>query len=147
MEAKELMVGDWVLYNPNVFIEDEYEPPKVCYPKKINSGEDLDLAIEGCYAPIPLTPEILERIGFTVEEDPIYEECYVDVDAIEQTYTAKMKCGDVKNRYAEIRYETDEKNIDVLVGKPWQRVQMKIEYVHELQHIMRLLGIGKEIIL
>lgn len=25
MEARDLMIGDWVLYDPNVFIEDEYE--------------------------------------------------------------------------------------------------------------------------
>ena len=45
LTRKELMLGDWVMYNPNVFIEDEYEPAKDSYPTKIESGEDIDLAI------------------------------------------------------------------------------------------------------
>ena len=28
LTEKELMIGDWVMYNPNVFIEDEYESTK-----------------------------------------------------------------------------------------------------------------------
>ena len=60
LTGKEIMVGDWVMYNPNVFIEDEYEPTKEWFPTQINSGEDIDLAIEGCYTPIPLTTDILK---------------------------------------------------------------------------------------
>ena len=61
LTEKELMIGDWVMYNPNVFIEDEYEPYQEWYPMKITSGEGIELAIEGCYAPIPLTTDILVK--------------------------------------------------------------------------------------
>jgi len=64
LESKDLMIGFWVMYNPNVFIEDEYEPTKECYPIQIKSGDDIDLAIEDCYSPIPLTDEILHKLGF-----------------------------------------------------------------------------------
>lgn len=55
------------MYNPNVFIEDEYEPSKEWFPTRINNGEDIDLAIEGCYMPIPITMQILEKNGFKMD--------------------------------------------------------------------------------
>lgn len=61
MKPNELMVGDWVMYNPNVFVEDEYEPTKECYPTRISNGADIDLAVEGCYTPIPLTGNGMSR--------------------------------------------------------------------------------------
>lgn len=129
MEAKELMIGDWVLYNPNVFIEDEYEPPKPCYPTKIDSGEDLDLAIEDCYAPIPLTSEILEKNGLEKEAHRygIYDD-YYDFEMYEYndgTWLVSYHCCEMQ----------------------LQNEQLLICYVHQLQHFMRHCGIEKEIVL
>lgn len=102
--------------------------------------------------PIPLTPEILERMGFEVEEDPIYE-YDEDEDDIEHTYTAKMKCVDVRKCNTEIKYRTTYRNEIFVFSSdhyntlPSRRIDTQIEYVHELQHIMRLFGIEKEIVL
>lgn len=123
IRAEELMIGDWAMDNPNVFIEDEYEPTKECFPTKINSGEDIDLAIEGCYTPIPITPEILERNEFKQEDD----DCYLWNENLERiiwfndgyTVITSVKCDRV--------YEGHCDNI------------------HELQHALRLCGITKNI--
>lgn len=126
MEAKELMIGDWVLYDPNVFIEDEYEPYKELYPTKIENGEEIDLAIEHCYSPIPLTKEILEKNGFNFI-NCVYPAFYLKGEGIElreREYTS------------EGLYELELIVCNKIVY---------LHYVHELQHILRLCGINKEI--
>ena len=122
MKEKDLMVGDWVMYNPNVFIEDEYETAKEWFPTQINNGEDIDLAIEGCYAPIPLTPEILEKNGFTKD---------LDLDNVHYWFTLI----DEHIRFSILHV----RNVFQWLGP------LDFKYVHELQHALRLCGIKKEI--
>ena len=124
LTRKELMLGDWVMYNPNVFIEDEYEPAKDSYPTKIESGEDIDLAIQGCYKPSPLTIEILEKNGFKKE---------LDDDWIHYCYTL-INDG---TRFS-LKY--------VLSVFQWLG-PLDFKYVHELQHALKLCGIEKNIVL
>lgn len=116
------MIGDWVMYNPNVFIEDEYETAKEWFPTQINNGEDIDLAIEGCYAPIPLTPEILEKNGFTKD---------LDLDNVHYWFTLI----DEHIRFSILHV----RNVFQWLGP------LDFKYVHELQHALRLCGIKKEI--
>ena len=137
LTEKELMIGDWVMYNPNVFIDDEYETAKEWFPTQINSGEDIDLAIEGCYDSIPLTPEILEKIGFVANKHvypyPYYE--YINEKD-------KLKVGFAFPRGNRTSYK-----------EPWVYIDSEyvfVEhlpciYVHQLQHILRLCGIKKEV--
>lgn len=122
LTEKEIMIGDWVMYNPNVFIEDEYEPAKEWFPTRINSGEDIDLAIEGCYAPIPITMQILEKNGFKKG---------LDDDGIHFRYT--LITGSIS---FSLKY--------VLSVFEWLG-PLDFKYVHELQHVLRLCGIKKEI--
>jgi hypothetical protein len=118
MKANELMIGDWVIYNPNVFVDDEYESIKDYYPIQISNGEDIDLAIEGCYQPIPLTPEVLEKNGFVVES---------------------KYCHGEPLQYCEL---VDGLWIDIS-GENF--FEGKLEYVHQLQHTLSLCGIEKTI--
>lgn len=151
MEAKELMIGDWVSYNPNVFIEDEYEPTKVCYPTKISSGEDLDLAVEGCYAPILLTPEILEKndfyYGYTSSEEDLASNTIASLSEDGKGWCWDEGSGAIKvifpNESDGGMLVVDDQSFDRYL----QFVYVSTIYVHELQHIMRLCGIEKEIIL
>lgn len=124
MKTNELMVGDWVMYNPNVFIEDEYEPTKECYPTKIENGEDIDLSVEDCYTPIPLTPEILEK-----------------------NFESKCKRWYWGDEFSDI-------NIDEFTDGLWEVTVWDVEigmldckiyisYVHELQHVLKLCGIDR----
>ena len=127
------MIGDYVIFDPNVFNnnEDEYEPTKEPYPCKIESGEQIDKAVNGCYSPIPLTAEILEKNGLKN-----YEE------------------------YPEYKIKTNEYEIWVILDEPQNCVHVekfdksiptiyhsKISFVHDLQHALRLCGVDKEIVL
>ncbi len=121
LTEKDLMIGDWVMYNPNVFIEDEYETAKEWFPARINNGEDIDLAIEGCYDSIPLTTDILEKNGF------------VESHANERfsLYTLVYEGIAFSLKYVRSVFQ-------------WLG-PLDFKYVHELQHALRLCGIKKEI--
>lgn len=118
------MIDDWVMYNPNVFIEDEYEPYQEWYPMKITSGEGIELAFEDCYAPIPLTTDILEKNGFTKD---------LDADGIHYWFTLIDE---------HIRFSI------LYVRSVFQWLgPIDFKYVHELQHALKLCGITREIII
>lgn len=120
MKLEELMLNDWVLYNGN--------PCKVA-----RISERLFLEKDGkvFYAPIekisplPLTKEILEKNGVEdfdcsfhfPEDDCLWLEMNWEEDGLKWT----VNC----NEY------------DIL----------PLDYVHELQHALRLCGIDKDIIL
>lgn len=125
MEANELMIGDWVWYNNQphqirqlgIFGEnrdgDDY--PAVCVGKPNSIGLILE---RNEIEPIPLTPEILEKNGFSEnyrEEDLSYAQ----------------SCGDVIGIH--------------IYGTNGLMEEMYFKYVHELQHALRLCGIEKEI--
>lgn len=96
--------------------------------------------------PIPLTPEILARLGcFTVEEVPQYDDTYTDDE-----YTATMKYTDARKCEVTIEYNTYWKKLRAFNFDPHNRLQFtsietQIEYVHELQHIFRVLKVDKEL--
>lgn len=123
LTEKELMIGDLVMYNPNVFIEDEYEPYQEWYPMKITSGEGIELAIEDCYDSIPLTTEILEKNGFLLTAN----DTWVLID----------------------KYTNDEIIILRKIANGFimltEGMTIGLQNVHELQHVLKLLGIKKEI--
>ena len=136
IKVEELMIGDWVMYNPNVFNEDEYEPTKECFPTKINSGEDIDLAIEGCYIPLPLTPEILEKNGFRLkEESDLHEEyiagdehCIIALYFYKETIYGVSTLLDCERGFA---------------GGLDRIHKCNLLYVHQLQHALKLCEISK----
>ena len=128
LSEKDLMIGDWVMYDPNVFIEDEYVPTKECYPTIIETGEDMDSAVEGCYYPIPLTAEILEKNGFVKVENT-------------QTSTIMYSFRDTLNRIGV--FDFNHVTIDSYYTD--SSCDVFISSVHELQHALRLCGINKEI--
>lgn len=117
------MVGDWVMYDPNVFIEDEYEPTHKMYPAKIESGEDIDCAINDCYSPIPLTVEILYKNGFDCDEDGF------------------ISYNEFAINFGRDPFEEGPNLLFVWVGNS----HVELHYVHELQHALRLCQIEKEI--
>ena len=110
MEASELMIGDWVNYRG---IYNRISPADFDEHHKewINEIE-----------PIPLTPEILEKNGFTRS-----------------------------NAFVEWKYEEDDVYI-LWKPFPWIKIQSEecsvmfpCEFVHELQHALKLCNIKKEI--
>ena len=126
MRANELMIGDWVLCDTNS--ESDYEFDNVDYqPYQIQSGEDIDYAIENnklgdadVYQPLPLTTEILEKNGWRSRMNGTGEFYLIDLTIITKTITGfQMNHGHFNG--------------------------LSIHYVHELQHALKLCGIDKTI--
>lgn len=94
--------------------------------------------------PIPITPEILARMGFTIEEVPKYDNC------LDDEYTATLKCVDVRKCNVEIEYKTYRNEITVFSHDyhnilQYRSIETQVEYVHELQHILRVMKVNKEL--
>lgn len=116
MEAKELMIGDWVK-KPR---HDLYLPVDIDALKWIN-----DYLLE----PIPLTPKILEANDAEV----CYESCY------QKKYHIWMDdetCIEYK-----FSKQTEEYNNLKIYKDGGECVNIHVLYVHELQHALRLCGL------
>lgn len=132
MKANKLMIGDYVI-RKNV-------PKEILIVDTIDSIRDivyLDLDGLGIteklenIKPIPLTAEILEKNGF-----------------IKQAYDGWLISVD--NGRGQIEYRKDYFNGLLRIDynkKPFSKLMIKVKYVHELQHALRLCNINKEIIL
>jgi len=95
--------------------------------------------------PIPLTPEVLARMGFTIEEVPKYDDTYT-----EDEYTATIKCVDSRKCEVEIEYKTYWKELSAFNYDPHNRLGFTniithVEYVHELQYILKVLKVYKDL--
>ena len=85
--------------------------------------------------PIPLTPEILEKNGF---------EMVLDKDKLP---TYRIKWTRNPNLYFTVFTGVDGYWNPVGFGVTIAGVNGAIDYVHQLQHAMKLCGINKEIVL
>lgn len=135
INAKDLMIGDWVNYRPGWINEEtnqvEYEsgtgfPVRIemlyyCQGEGLvqyNDGENDGIeAAEYELFPIPITPEILEKNGFNLSQS--------------------------KGEWSPSIVGFSFDNCWVGDELKWHRIHIK--YVHELQHALRLCGIEKEI--
>lgn len=133
MKANELMIGDWVNYQPG-------DTPQYMKVGMV-SGYDVQLDLyreggiemaaqvwfdeEGYVQPIPLTPEILEKNGWYIPEDGLwYRHDVIGFLIALRTSGAYL--------YADEEHDRRE-------------FFCSIHFVHELQHALRLCGIEKEI--
>ena len=123
MEAKELMIGDWVLIGNNHI-----------RVTSLQEGKDYVEA-----QPIPLTAEILEKNGFEksnqISDTPPY---YMDEEG--NIYYSFEQNG-VNHFWGW--WQPDNVFEIPTNAMGW----INIKYVHELQHALRLCGIDKEIVL
>ena len=122
MNAKDLMIGDWV----QGFLPDTYSQVcgiiNECQVAIMSGGAYMEVSNEDI-RPIPLTPEILEKNGFTNGQfygELLYSRWQIQAD-----------CFSIRFR----REDTEEGG------------SFRCKYVHELQHALRLCGIDKEIVL
>ena len=132
LTVQDLMVADWV----RITIEG-HRYPAVVHTIKLNT-EEIEVAYLAApgdwedgygyddFEPIPLTPEILELNGFkstagrTVWEMEI-EKKYINIWG---THALSFSL-----------------NIPYLHGYKWIMQDVPINYVHELQHLLRLCGL------
>lgn len=151
MKVEDLMVGDWVhlistIHNvsfpDNGVIQDEgyttiRTPIKIttvsenCVSYYSNKLEVYITVSSEEIEPIPLTPEILKKNDILYEKQSFY---YVikDDKNLECTYYIQR----VQEDWA----------IGVDIGAYDCSVFARIEYVHELQHALKLCGINKEMV-
>lgn len=133
MEAKELMIGDWVHNETHLFgILHFSEDIKVMnvYDGLINYVvEELGLItgyeLNECH-PIPLTPEILEKNGF------VFDNCFWVIE--NPKYNAKTLIT---------YYSVDDDVANAFLGHWAFDENFAIDYVHELQHALRLCGLNE----
>lgn len=142
MKANELMIGDWVEPSQSM-IPTTYCKVEGIYPDgtvHLDKTETLFTLDE--VTPIPLTSEIFEKNGFeksyssilTIDgykEVPIYK--YKNIKQVKSIYHNLIK----------ICASLDESKYDVKFGMGSHIFD--IEYVHQLQHALRLCGIDKTI--
>lgn len=137
---EQFMIGDWI--GVNGF---NHKVEEIAY----KDGEltigilDPQCEIYSCYKgldkieSIPLTAEILEKNGFCLEEEERgFSEPYQVYVNDEYQYVIKIYPKDGMDRYSKLiigEYD-DSENMSLLIN-----------YVHELQHALKLCGIEKEI--
>jgi hypothetical protein len=87
--------------------------------------------------PIPLTPEILEKNGF----EHIKQKVIIPSKSQEEVEVEYMYCKELPCSFDIIHgYLMFNSNIDLC------SIRMVVNYVHELQHLLKLCGIDKEIV-
>lgn len=139
IHAKDLMIGDWVCIKPL---------SGYGYTRRKITIKDFANLHKMDYVPIPLTPEILEKNGFKIvhgfgysESYPIYGWGYHkglrDYSSVEVTFYDEP-IGGVSRL---VKMETASKKDDGINSIH----SCDIEFVHQLQHALRLCGIEKEI--
>lgn len=154
MNAKELMIGDWVTFkdcaNDEIVpvrlfgIHNDEECCALAPDHLTDDGYGLDLLEIKNLAGIHITPEILEKNGFKIDKNETY--C--------KRYFFASNLGKVPQTVVEFSFYGEGVSADTLF-KCWTKPKScdgensihicDLKSVHELQHALRLCGIEKEI--
>lgn len=127
MKANELMIGDWV-----VLVDPDTKKREIT---RVHFG-DLSCGFTlGLFEPIPITPEILEKNGMKP----------FDIDKLTDKGTAKWwhKNGDFFIKQYHFKHQNFKPTYSF--GCHNHTLIEGIEYIHELQHALKLCRIEKEI--
>lgn len=139
------MIGDWMLSLINRYDRIEKKFCKVTgirtdteFPLIQCDDTDVWYHIES-YEPIPLIPEILEKNGFVKEGYDGWKYYEYEGDVCTKNILCMILWRvDMSMSHLRIRSFSD---------KYASFSKFNINYVHELQHTLRLCGINKEIVL
>ena len=125
LTSKDLMIGDWIQDSfGNIGQVYRLDPGRVHLRLLQERPQDEEYIVHDI-EPISLTPKILEKNGFYRSEIPTRDE-------IGHYYHRKTAPSSI---FVSISFDD---------GRDFGN---EIQYVHELQHILRLLEIDKEIVL
>lgn len=100
-----------------------------------NGGKRFEVEVnESDIIPIPLTREIIFNLGFTMTSQATHSQVYInkEIDDMYGLLTIYVNKDDT----IYITFYNENNMIDIL--------KYSIKYVHELQHILKELGIPKE---
>lgn len=143
IKVTDLMIGDWIRISSDDSINNDIRGKAVqvlglCDEDaeiRVDLGNDTVYGYfwsesEDDFAPIPLTAEILEKNGF----EHLSRTSYYDYESLD---------GYV------VRYDAWDKRLKVLkdLDVAYNSGDYADIYVHTLQHVLKLLGINKEITL
>jgi len=118
MKAQDLMIGDWVVDgDENARVTSLTCDGIIETTRRISNVEVID--------PIPITPETLEKNGF--QQNEMYFICQLDGD-FELWYYPHL---------GSLRYEYN--------GELIAKFPDAMNYVHQLQHALKICGVSKEI--
>ena len=130
MKASDLMIGDWfkaVDYNSPfriTAIYDDVVQTQADYQSEIDGNWYSEAEIKDL-VPIELTEDILVRNGF---------------DFTKRSYGVYCK----EDKYGDAELSKDEDGFYWSINTDEYEI-LRIDYVHQLQHLLRLCGIEKEI--
>ena len=139
MDVRDLMIGDFIFSKGNEIhtvqgLDEDVNGRWWYYSPEHQSWCAVDEA-----KPIPLTPEILEKNGFTEVKTyypyPTYECREIEKCVIRIAFPQNSD----KTKFNKTFYEIDSE---------WCFIEhINCEFVHELQHAPKLCGINKQIVL
>ena len=120
------MVGDWVCLKDDTKYELPLKVDGVLTDDISLESEGFLGGAEGLIRPIPITPEILDKNGF------VFDCCFWAI---------------ANPRYNNVRmvtyYSIDDVVADAFLGHWAFDENYAIDYVHELQHALRLCGLNE----
>ena len=135
MKAEDLMIGDWVLHNT--------------YPARVNLIGNTMVKLWNCdnsvdvddILPMPITTELLKHTGF--------EELMNESEVSAARFGRKPEPTGVWQygfgQFDSVAYVPEQSFLRIKFMEGCQADIANINYVHELQHALRLCGIEKEI--
>lgn len=156
MKVTELMIGDWVRIKDNVepdayFMHEDMSPGQCVKVEEVLSnginpdwcgGEINDYLPDDAIEPVPLTEEIIEAMDFMKIPQPGCANPHHwafdktdDEDGEAFDYRIKAFNTVWRGMWIEIRNCINNTTLNI-----------QCEFVHQLQHALRLCGIDKEII-
>ena len=145
MKVIDLMIGDWIHNN---YTNDNYQVWRTFFSQATNYGKRLDATLEDVnIAPIPITPEILEKNGFEKEKETEHSCSYctlIPTGYEKNSYTCKftfykepiMGVSTLFNCWGWVPPQNGGVN-DIHI--------CNLKYLHQLQHALKLCEIEKEI--
>lgn len=126
LKISDLSVGDWVQDKegtPVKILGIEQWSGEYYLNVEVNGADVGNVIAEGAL-PIPITPEILGKNGFEVCDD-----------------AARLKL----DRPHALWLFKEQEGWDLHLPSREQHINLRIEHIHQLQHVLRLAGVEKEI--
>lgn len=136
MKITELMIGDYVKYQGHTYIVEEISAKgwvHLIHPEskvRLNLTNDYIIHL---LEPIPLTQFILETNGWIVKKNHVQKGNFGDSPLMLWHLTGNKI----------LRHFVHEMEISDLSSDEGYRLRFRCDYVHELQHALRLCGLNE----
>ena len=155
MKITDIQIGDW-LQNTNGNIGKAQAIYRYLNPGDKEFGYEIIMQYNPngtCYTelsllkPIPLTAEILEKNGFeSFPPCPPYPAGALRMWMNVKDIVEGIHMWFIKFFWAEEKSDSNEFRLEVFNSKKGS-VKTTIKYIHELQHVLRLVEVDKEIVI